>query len=268
MIFNHNKQCDNRRIEKSFSITGSIKRVIMRTSILMLLLLMQVPMAGPMDSNWVQLFNGQDLDDWIFHFRGSEFNTIPKNAVFVEDGILKSEQSPYPFGETSFGHFSYRDEIFSHYLLRIEYMFINQAATGRDHWNFNNSGVMVHSQTMESMGDGQAFPSSLEAQFLGDLNCQNNPEEEYCCLDGGNDPCRDASHEGSVSQIGEGITMNLCTPGTYVTYNGQETGAHCITAQHATVLDNEWVEVSLHVYGDALVEFYVGDSKVFEFTFS
>ena len=38
---------------------------------------------------WIQLFNGKDLNDWNIKIKGYELNNNYKNIFSVEDGIMK-----------------------------------------------------------------------------------------------------------------------------------------------------------------------------------
>ena len=83
------------------------------------------------------------------------------------------------------------------------------AQTGRS----KNSGVMVHSQSAESMARNQNFPISTEIQFFGGAGRRNRP------------------------------TANLATPGTHVVMNDTLVTTHKIRSSSATYQGNEWVQV-------------------------
>ena len=139
---------------------------------------------------WIQLFNGKDLTGWDIKIKGSPLNENYKNTFRVEDGIMKVCYDEYEKFNGEYGHIFYK-EPFSHYKLRIEYRFVGQQATGGQAWAFRNSGVMLHSQSAESMQLNQDFPVSIEAQFLGG--------------DG----------------VSERTTGNVCTPGTHIVIGDQ-----------------------------------------------
>ena len=41
------------------------------------------------EEEWLQLFNGKDLNDWEIKIKGYELNNNYKNIFSVEDGIMK-----------------------------------------------------------------------------------------------------------------------------------------------------------------------------------
>lgn len=165
---------------------------------------------------WIQLFNGKDLEGWTPKITGYDVGENYGETFRVEDGLLTVSYENYYRFENRFGHLFYKDK-FSDYLLRIEYRFIGEQAEGGELWAKKNSGVMLHSQSPESMNNQQDFPISLEAQFLGGL---------------GN---------------GERPTGSLCTPGTHVDIDNEFTSQHCITANAPTYDDEQWVTIDILV---------------------
>ncbi|MCJ7681854.1 MAG: DUF1080 domain-containing protein, partial [Candidatus Aminicenantes bacterium] len=170
------------------------------------------------DSQWISLFNGKDLDGWIPKFAGSETGINPNNTFMAEDGLLKVSYSDYEEFRGEFGHLFYKTP-FSRYILRIEYRFIGEQLAGGPSWGFRNSGVMIHSQSPDSMGLNQSFPVSIEAQFLGG----NGTDERS--------------------------TANLCTPGTNVVMDGELITQHCTNSTSRTYHGDEWVTVEIEVNG-------------------
>jgi hypothetical protein len=54
-----------------------------------------------------------------------------------------------------------------HYIVAAEYRFTGEQAPGGPQWAVRDSGVMVHSQAVETMTKLQNFPISIEVQLLG-----------------------------------------------------------------------------------------------------
>ena len=78
---------------------------------------------GAPEGEWIQLFNGKDLEDWTVKIKGYEINDNFANTFRVEDGLLKVAYDGYGDKfEGKFGHLFYK-EPFSHYRLRVEYRF-------------------------------------------------------------------------------------------------------------------------------------------------
>jgi hypothetical protein len=191
---------------------------------------------APDEPQWISLFNGSDLDDWIPKIRGYPVGENFGDTFRVEDGLLTVSYDQYETFDARFGHLFYRQP-FSHYRLLVEYRFIGEQADGGPDWARRNSGAMLHSRPPETMPEAQDFPISLEAQFLGGLG------------------------DGS-----ERSTANLCTPGTNVVYEGAFTRAHCINSTSETYHGDQWVTVEMVVLGSGKIEHYVNGRKVIEYT--
>lgn len=177
---------------------------------------------NPDKEEWLYLFNGKDLSGWNIKISGQDINDNFKNTFVVEDGVLKVSYDEYASFDDKYGHIYYHQP-FSYYILQFEYRFVGEQIKGGAEWNVRNSGVMVHSQSAQSMAFDQEFPVSLEVQLLGGLG------------------------------EGERPTGNLCTPGTYVEMDGKVNMAHCINSTSKTYDGDQWVSVKAVVLGDSLV---------------
>ncbi len=188
------------------------------------------------DSDWIQLFNGKDLSDWTIKFSGSELNDNYKNTFYVEDGLLKVSYDEYDEFAGEFGHIFYNKEKFSNYILRVEYRFVGEQVIGGPGWAIKNNGVMIHSQSAESMEIDQDFPVSIEVQLLGGYNNEERP------------------------------TANLCTPGTNVTLNNELFTTHCTNSSSKTYYGEEWVTAEIFVHGNRLIQHVVEGDTVLSYT--
>lgn len=184
---------------------------------------------------WIELFNGRDLDDWVPKIRGYPAGTNFANTFRIENGLFTVAYDGYGDYGDRFGHIFYRHP-FSHYRLKVEYRFTGEQADNAPAWARRNSGVMVHAQDPYTMPDEQDFPISLEVQFLGGLG------------DGKPRP-----------------TANLCTPGTHVEYRGRFTETHCIEAAAPTFDGDQWVTVEALVLGSERLVHYVNGEAVIEY---
>ncbi|WP_321376066.1 DUF1080 domain-containing protein [uncultured Draconibacterium sp.] len=191
--------------------------------------------ASKSDENWIQLFNGKDLDDWTPKFTGYELGVNYKNTFRVEDGLLRVSYDDWDEWNGEFGHLFYKDE-FSHYRLRVEYRFVGPQLKNAPNWAFRNNGLMIHGQTAESMELDQAFPTSIEVQLLG-----------------------------GVTGKGERPTMNLCTPGTNVVMNGELIEPHTINSNAETQYDDKWVTVEAEVHGGEMIRHFVDGVEVLHY---
>ncbi len=184
--------------------------------------------------NWIQLFNGKDLNDWQIKFTGYELGENFNNTFRVEDGLLRVRYDDWDQWDSQFGHIFYKDE-FSHYRLRVEYRFVDEQVKGGPGWAFRNNGLMLHGQTAESMEVDQDFPVSIEVQLLG------------------------GSGEGERS------TMNLCTPGTNVVMDSILVEEHCITSDSETYHGDQWVTVEVEVRGGEVLRHFVEGEEVMSY---
>lgn len=190
----------------------------------------------PETDDWVDLFNGQDLSGWTPKIRTHELGVNFANTFRVADGLLQVRYDGYDAFNNQFGHLFYAQP-FSHYVLHIRYRFVgDQAPGGPRGWAVRNSGVMLHSQTPESMGLDQEFPDSIEAQFLGGLS------------DGKPRP-----------------TANLCTPGTHVEIDGKLFTPHCTPSKSETLDGDQWVDFMVMVLGSGTVRHYVNGAEVLSY---
>lgn len=144
-------------------------------SILLIILLSISCNRGKSKSEeWIQLFNGENLDGWLVKIRGYDLGDNYGNTFRVEDGLLKVRYDQYEEFNNRFGHLFY-EKNFSHYLLRVEYRFVGEQCPGAPNWAFRNSGVMIHGQSAESMEKDQDFPVSIEVQLLGGDGINTRP---------------------------------------------------------------------------------------------
>jgi len=183
---------------------------------------------------WRSLFNGKNLSGWNIKIAGYELNDNYANTFRVEDGILKVSYDQYDqFGER-FGHIFYKDK-FSHYLLRVEYRFVRDQAPGAPRWAYRNNGIMIHSQSPQSMSIDQEFPVSVEVQLLGGNGKDERP------------------------------TGNVCTPGTHIMMEGELITDHCINSSSKTYHGDQWVTIEIEVLGNNVIKHMVNGVKVMEY---
>lgn len=212
-----------------------MKQVIFLSIIVLLTACNTAKKTEPMVEEWMQLFNGENLDGWDIKIAGYDLNDNFGNTFRVEDGLMKVRYDAYDEFTTQFGHIYYKDK-FSHYKLRVEYRFVGEQATGGQAWAFKNSGVMYHAQSAASVLKDQSFPVSLEGQFLGG------------------------------AEEGDRPTMNLCTPATHVHINGELVTQHCLTSISETIRDESWVTAEFVVFGDSIIHHLVNGDTVFTYT--
>ena len=188
------------------------------------------------ESNWISLFNGKDLEGWTVKIAGHPVGENFANTFRVEDGILKCEYDDYGPFNRQFGHL-YSNLAYSHYKLRLQYRFVGRMLPDAPNYVDLNSGVMLHSQSPQSMRLDQGFPASLEMQFLASLG------------------------------KGKRQTGNVCTPGTHLTYDGQLTKQHIVKSSGPTLPADQWVAVEMEVHGHELIIYRVEGKEVLRYRF-
>lgn len=190
--------------------------------------------ADPDDEAWVSLFDGQSLDGWTPKMTGFAPGENARNTFRVENGMLTVGYDEYEEFDGDFGHLV-SDTTFSYYVVAVEYRFVGEQAPGGPGWATQNSGIMVHSQSAQTMTRDQDFPISIEVQLLGDAGQEERP------------------------------TANLCTPGTHVVMEGELVTTHCIPSRSATYPGTEWVRAEARVLGDSLIQHRVNGNLVLEY---
>jgi hypothetical protein len=179
---------------------------------------------------WVSMFNGKDLTGWDIKITGQPLNDNYKNTFRVEDSMIRVVYDQYKTFDDKFGHLYYQTP-FSYYIIRYQYRFTGNQAHGGADWNVRNSGVMIHSQSANSVEINQDFPVSVEVQLLGGLD------------------------------KGERPTGNVCTPGTQVHMKGSLRPEHCVSSASKTYNGDQWVSMAVVVLGDSIVKHIVeGDT--------
>jgi len=187
-------------------------------------------------NKWKSLFNGKDLTNWIVKIKGYPLQKNYKNTFRVENGVLKVSYDGYETFNASYGHLFYKNP-HSNYKLRLQYRFTGKQVKGGAGWAKRNSGVMIHSQSPQSMGLDQGFPVSLEVQLLG-----------------------------GVEEGVERPTGNLCTPGTHVIMDGELITDHCINSTSKTFYGEEWVNLEILVLKDSLISHIINGKEVIRYT--
>lgn len=183
---------------------------------------------------WISLFNGKDLSGWTAKVAKHELGANPYETFRVEDGILKVSYDGYPEFAGQYGHL-FSDLSYSHYILRMEYRFEGEMMADAPSYVNLNSGVMIHSQTPQSMALDQGFPVSLEFQFLAD--------------------------EGK----GKRPTGNVCTPGTNLVQEGKLIEQHIVQSAAPTFPAEEWVQIEIEVHGHEQVIHRVNGEEVLRY---
>ena len=189
---------------------------------------------------WVNLFNGENLNGWEMKIAGYELNNNYRNTFSVNDGVIKVSYNDYDSFDEKFGHLFYTKKKFKNYHLKMDYKFYGEHANlfknENEAWNYKNSGVMLHSEDPSKMLLDQEFPISIEAQFLGGSGDRDRP------------------------------TLNMCSPGTEVDINGSQALKHCVSSSSNTYHTEDWVSIELIVYSDSIVHHIIDRDTVMTYS--
>lgn len=213
-------------------------RVALTIAVLMFTSLVTVGQDAAAKANkkdWIQLFNGKDLKGWTVKITKHKLGENFGDTFRVENRLLKVAYDQYDTLDGQFGHLFYKDK-FSYYLVAVEYRFIGEQVKGAPSWALRNNGIMVHSQSPESMELDQDFPTSLEVQLLGGDGVHERPNG------------------------------NVCTPGTNVLIDGALYTPHCYQLRARTYHGQQWVRVVAEVLGSERITHFVEGVPVITYT--
>jgi len=183
---------------------------------------------------WISLFNGKDLSGWTVKIAGHPLGENFADTFRVEEGIMKVSYDDYKQFDNQYGHL-YTDIPYSKYRLRMEYRFAGKMMPDAPKYVNLNSGLMIHSQSPQSMELHQHFPVSLEFQFLAD--------------------------EGK----GRRATGNVCTPGTNLEIDEKLVTQHIVKSSAPTFPPHEWVAIEIEVQGNEYVIHRVNGQEVLRY---
>ncbi|HYC83724.1 MAG TPA: DUF1080 domain-containing protein [Chryseosolibacter sp.] len=185
---------------------------------------------------WIDLFNGKDLNDWIVKIHHYEPGDNFGETFRARDGMIQVRYDAYDDFNDRFGHLYYKLP-FSRFHLSLEYRFTGSLHPGAPSYTVLNSGVMFHSQDPRTIPKEQNWPISVEMQFLAGLG------------DGKPRP-----------------TGNMCSPGTDIVYEGRIYEGHCLNSTSATYSRDEWVRAELIVLGDSLITHVINGDTVLQYS--
>ena len=214
--------------------------IIVKILMLPVMLLMVHSAKGqenPADKNWINIFNGKDIENWIVKIHHHDVDVNYGETFQVEDQMIKVRYDQYKgdFND-QFGHLYYQKP-HAYFHLKMQYRFVGELHPGAPSYTIRNSGVMFHSQDPRTMPREQNWPISVEMQFLGGLG-DGNPRP----------------------------TGNMCSPGTEVVYEGKIYPGHCINSTSETYEGDQWVSAELIVLGDSLVTHLINGDTVLQYT--
>ncbi len=186
---------------------------------------------------WIPIFNGKNLKNWTVKISGHEVGDNYKNTFRVEDGMLKVSYDNYDKFDNKFAHIFYNEKL-TNYRLRLEYKFVGKQQEGGPWWGYLNSGIMLHSESPQTMDLNQPFPTSIEAQLLA--SDKNSNDERF----------RGRS------------TASVCTPGTHIEFNKELITDHCTISNSQAFDGEEWVNIEVEVNNGVFKHFVNGNLAI------
>ena len=188
-------------------------------------------------NEWVQIFNGTNLDGWTPKFKGFPMGVNLHNTFHVTNGLLEVDYSGYTnFAGNPFGHLFWKEKL-SHYIVRAEYRFVGDQCPGAPQWGWRNNGIMIFSEPPDTMELNQDFPASIEVQILG----------------GGN-------------PHGDQNNGSFCVPHTRAMYNGKLTTQHRTSAKEKIYNGDQWVTITAEVHGSKLINHILDNEVVISYS--
>jgi hypothetical protein len=192
------------------------------------------PAAAAEAEQWHELFNGKDLSGWTIKIANRPLNENYADTFRVQDGVIKVSYDGWDKFDKRFGHL-YTNQPYSNYILRLEYRITGKGIDDAPHWAKLNSGVMIHSQSPLSVRLEQAFPVSMEFQFL------------------------------AVGATAGKQTANAVTPGTNLQLNGKLLTDHIIDAKSKLFPLDEWITAEVEVRGNEQVVHRINGVEVLRY---
>ncbi len=186
------------------------------------------------DSEWIPIFNGNDLAGWSPKFTGQAYGDNYLNTFQAKDGKLIVSYDDYDNFDNKFGHIFYREKL-SRYRLRLEYRFVGALVPGAPSWGFKNSGIKYHTPHPSELPLDQTLLVAVEAQILG-----------------GDDKS-------------ERFTGNVCTAGTHIEMNDSLITQHCTNSGYPAINDTSWVKMEIEVHGSDKIIHKINGQVVMEY---
>lgn len=219
-----------------FSLSNGHVTALGRIAVIVMALLCACASPRKAEDEWVSLFNGTDLNDWIVKIHHHNAGVNFGNTFRAEDGVVKVRYDQYDDFNDQFAHLYYKKP-FSHFHLKLEYRFTGELQRGAPSYTILNSGVMFHSQDPRSMPREQNWPISVEMQFLAGLE------------------------DGKARPTG-----NMCSPGTEIVFEGEKYPGHCLNSSSKTYPKDAWVKAELIVLGDSLITHIIEGDTVLQYS--
>ena len=102
-----------------------------------------VPASNPDAKEWIELFNGRNLDGWIAKIAKHDVGDNYANTFRVVDGVIQARYDGYGGNyNAQFGHLYY-EKPYSYYIISADYRFSGELYPGAPSYTLRNSGIMM-----------------------------------------------------------------------------------------------------------------------------
>ena len=173
----------------------------------------------------VMLFNGKNLNNWVFHLKDPAVD--PAKVFTVQDGVIHIKGDPFGYMRTK--------ESYSDYKLHVEWRYPVE---------LSNSGVFIHGQGADTIWL-KCIECQLKAGSAGDFVCMNGSDMNER-KDKSNRVIKKLA-ESNEKPVGEWNTMEVtCKANTIeVTVNGvtQNKGTNLNISSGSICLQSEGKEI-------------------------
>ncbi len=186
------------------------------------------------EAKWQRIFDGRTLSGWTPKITGRAAGEDPLHMFTVQNGAIRVSHANYKTFTGEFGHLFWKTPLKS-YRVRFDYRFFGESLPGIKVWQASNSGLMLHSQSPESMRRDQDWPVSLEMQLLAVPRPSREP------------------------------TGNVCTPGTTVEFEGKRDPRHCILSSSPLLPIGQWVHAEAEVLPNGEITHYIDGKAVLHY---
>ena len=128
-----------------------MKTLTLRLATLLIIMLLALPGTMVAQAGKIQLFNGKDLNNWVFKLKDPSID--PAKVFTVLDEVIHISGNPFGYMRTK--------EAYSEYKLHLEWRWPTEAT---------NSGVFVHAQQPDTIWL-KSIECQLAAGNAGDFIC-------------------------------------------------------------------------------------------------
>jgi len=142
----------------------------------------------------VQLFNGKDLNNWVFHLKDPSVD--PDKVFTIQNGVIHIKGDPFGYMRTK--------DSYSDYKLHVEYRYPVE---------LSNSGVFIHAQGADTIWL-KCIECQLKAGSAGDFVCMNGSDMNER-KDKTNRMVKKLA-ESSEKTVGEWNTMDIICKGNTI----------------------------------------------------